>query len=300
VSTPFFHTGGLYVFATPLWHRGGTVVLFDGFDPDTFIEGLAEERCTFALTVATQLVMVMTSRHWGTPLPSLRAIMVGGAPCPDAIATRVRDAGYRLRLGYGLTECGPNCFAISDAEAVARPGSVGWPVHYLRTRIATSNDSEAEVGEIGELQLRGPHVFAGYLNDPARTRDAFTSDGWLRTGDLARRDADGAHRIEGRIRQMYISGGENVFPGEVEAALVDCPGVAEVAVIGVPDEKWGEVGCAFVVRSGEATLTDQDVVAHARTRLAGYKIPRTIVFIDDMPRLASGKADRAQLARIPR
>jgi fatty-acyl-CoA synthase len=296
VSTPLFHTGGWNVFATPLWHRGGTVVLIDGFDADGFLAAMEEEGCTIALTVPTQLMMLMESPRWGRPLPRLRRFVSGGAPCPASLAARVREAGYTFREGYGLTECGPNCFAISDDEAVRRPGSVGWPVPFLEMRLEGDDGGEAAVGQPGELLLRGPQVFAGYLRNPDQTAATFTADGWLRTGDLAMCDADGAYRICGRRKEMYISGGENVFPAEVEAALSDCPGVAEAVVIGVPDEKWGEVGRAFVVARADALLTEADVAAHARTRLAGYKVPKSVFILPEIPRLGSGKPDRRALA----
>jgi fatty-acyl-CoA synthase len=296
VSTPFFHTGGWNVFATPLWHRGGTVVLLDGFDADDFLAAVEEEGITVALTVPTQLLMLMESPRWGRPLPSLRFFISGGAPCPAALAARVRAAGYRFREGYGLTECGPNCFALSDEEAARKPGSVGRPVPFLEMRLEAADGREAEPGEPGELLLRGPQVFAGYLRDPGRTAEALGADGWLRTGDLARRDADGVYTVCGRRKEMYISGGENVFPGEVEAALADCPGVAEAVVVGVADARWGEVGRAFVVRRAGGAPGEAEVVAHARARLAGYKVPRSVVFLDEIPRLGSGKPDRRALA----
>jgi fatty-acyl-CoA synthase len=298
VSTPFFHTGGWNVFATPLWHRGGTIVLVDGFDADEFLRMMEEEGCTVALTVPTQLLMLAESPRWGRPLPRLRRFVSGGAPCPAALAARVRAAGYTFREGYGLTECGPNCFAITDAEAVARPGSVGWPVPYLEMRLDAGDGREAAPGEPGELQLRGPQVFSGYLRNPVQTAETFTADGWLRTGDLAVRDADGAFRICGRRKEMYISGGENVFPAEVEAALADCPGVAEAVVVGVPDEKWGEVGRAFVVARADTLLGEAEVVAYARSRLAGYKVPRAVFIVPEIPRLGSGKPDRRALATL--
>jgi fatty-acyl-CoA synthase len=298
VSTPFFHTGGWNVFATPLWHRGGTAVLFDGFDADAFLDGLAEERCTVAMVVPTQLVMLSERPGWGRALPSLRFLISGGAPCPSSLAERTREAGYRFREGYGLTECGPNCFAISDDEAVRRPGSVGRPVPYLGMRLDAGGGREAEPGEAGELLLRGPQMFAGYLRDPERTAEALTPDGWLRTGDLARRDADGFFSICGRRKEMYISGGENVFPGEVEAALADCPGVAEAVVVGVPDPRWGEVGRAFVVARTGAAVREEAVIDHARARLARYKVPRSVIVLPQIPRLGSGKPDRRALAAM--
>jgi fatty-acyl-CoA synthase len=298
VSTPLFHTGGWNVFATPLWHRGGTVVLLDGFDADGFLAAFEEEGCTVALTVPTQLLLMTESARWGRPLPRLRRFVSGGAPCPASLAARVREAGYTFREGYGLTECGPNCFAISDDEAVRRPGSVGWPVPFLEMRLEADDGSEADVGQPGELLLRGPQVFAGYLRNPEQTAAAFTADGWLRTGDLAMRDEDGAYRICGRRKEMYISGGENVFPAEVEAALCDCPGVAEAVVIGVPDEKWGEVGRAFIVPRPDVMLTETEVAAHVRTRLAGYKVPKSVFILPAIPRLGSGKPDRRALAAL--
>ncbi|HEU0052821.1 MAG TPA: AMP-binding protein [Longimicrobium sp.] len=299
VSTPFFHTGGWNVFATPLWHRGGTIVLFDAFDADDYLDAVVDEGITVALTVPTMLLMLTESRRWGEPLPSLRFFISGGAPCPRSLAEKVRAAGYTFREGYGLTECGPNCFAISSDDAARRPGCVGWPVPGLEMRLEKEDGSEAAPDEPGELLLRGPQVFSGYLRAPEKTAEVLTEDGWLRTGDLARRTADGAYTICGRRKEMFISGGENVFPGEVEAALADCPGVAEVVVVGIRDERWGEVGRAFVVRRGEAASVDETIViAHARSRLAGYKVPKSVVFLPEIPRLGSGKPDRRALAEV--
>lgn len=299
VSTPFFHTGGWNVFATPLWHRGGTVVLFDGFDGTSFLDGLAEEKCTVGLTVPTQLVMMRESPRWGVALPALRFLACGGAACPPSLSAEVRATGYTLREGYGLTECGPNCFAISDEEAMARPGTVGWPVPFLDMRLVAEDGRDVETGEAGELLLRGPQMFGGYLHDADRTAEALAPGGWLRTGDLARRSADGAYSISGRRKEMFISGGENVFPGEVESAFCGHPGVSEVVVTGVSDPLWGEVGRAYVVkREGFDTTTVEELITFARGRLAGYKVPRSVVFLSDLPRLGSGKPDRRILSAM--
>ena len=302
ITTPCFHVGGWGVFGTPIWMRGGTAVLFDHFEPDDFLDALAEERCTIAFGVPTQFRMLAERPRWGRELPALRHFISGGAPCPAALVERVRSSGYRFREGYGLTECGPNCFATSDDAALAKPGSVGWPVPFLEMRLAVDADGRelaTAPGEPGELQLRGPQMFGGYLFDPERTAEALTPDGWLRTGDLARRDADGAYTICGRRKEMYISGGENVFPGEVESALCSHPALSEVVVVGVPDAKWGEVGCAFVVRRiGSERLAAEEVIAFARMRLAGYKVPKSVLFLDDFPRLGSGKPDRRALAAL--
>jgi fatty-acyl-CoA synthase len=294
ISTPFFHTGGWHVVATPLWYCGGTVVMFDGFDPATYIDGLAAEGCTVAFGVPTQLVMLLESPSWGRTLPTLRWFISGGAPCPPQLAARVR-ACYQLRLGFGMTEFGPNCFATSDEMALAKPASVGWPVPFVEMQLVDENDNPVADGEVGELQLRGPQLFSGYLFDEVRTAEAHTDDGWFRTGDLASRDADGAFTIRGRRKDMFISGGENVFPGEVEAALVDCDGVAEAVVIGVPHEKWGEVGHAFVQPRRDASLSAEALLVDLRARLAHYKVPKTLELVAELPRIGSGKVDRTLL-----
>ncbi len=295
ISTPFFHTGGWHVFAAPLWLRGGRVVLLNQFDPETFLDTLAEEGCTVALAVPTQLAMLTQSSSWGRAIPSLRWLISGGAPCPAALGARVCSAGYRFREGYGLTECGPNCFAMSSEEAMERPGSVGRPVPFLQMRLVDEALTDVPNGEPGELLLRGPQVFTGYLDAPEKTAEVFTAAGWLRTGDLARRDDAGAYYICGRRKEMFISGGENVFPGEVEAALTDCPGIAEVVVVGVEDPLWGEVGRAFVVARQGVDISEDAVLSHARERLGRYKVPKSVVLLDEIPRLGSGKPDRRAL-----
>ena len=299
VTTPFFHTSGWGVFALPLWQRGGRVVLQRRFEAGDFLDLMADERCTLGFAVPTQLVMLLEQPRWGAPLPSLRWMISGGAPCPAPVAARVRMAGVRLRDAYGLTECGPNCFMTTDAATLAHPERVGWPLPHLEMRLLDEEGRAIVAPDVpGELCLRGPQLFGGYLNAPARTAEAFTPDGWLRTGDLARRDADGAYTICGRRSDMFISGGENVFPAEIEAALLECGGVADVAVVGVPDARWGEVGCAFVVRRAGAAADEAAMLRDVRGRLAAYKVPRRIVLVDALPRLGSGKVDRRALSRI--
>ncbi|GLC27718.1 class I adenylate-forming enzyme family protein [Roseisolibacter agri] len=298
VSTPLFHTGGWHVFLTPVLHVGGTVVLFDGFEPARFLAGLAEHACTLAFAVPTQFTMLMAEPRWGEPLPALRRFVSGGAPCPPAVRAAIRAAGHGFQEGFGLTECGPNCFATNDETAEAHPGTVGWPIPFLSVRVVDEAGEDVPPGTPGELLLRGPQLFAGYFGAPERTAEALTADGWMRTGDLAVRDATGLTRICGRRKEMFISGGENVFPGEVEAALADCPGVAEVAVIGVPDDRWGEVGRAFVVARAGDPVDAARVVAFARGALAGYKVPKQVVLLDALPRLGSGKIDRRALAAM--
>lgn len=296
VTTPLFHTGGWHVVATPLWHVGGRVVLFDAFDPATFLHAIRRHALTIAFGVPTQLQLLLERPEWGEPLPSLRLLLSGGAPCPDPVIARLAAAGLTYRQGYGLTECGPNCFATTDARAAAEPQVVGHPVPLLEARLVADDGRVVhDAGEPGELQLRGPQRFREYLFDHERTAEALAPGGWLRTGDLAVRDARGAYRICGRRKELFISGGENVYPGEVENALLALPTVREVAVLGVPHPRWGEAGCAFVVPRDAATFDAERFVHDARERLAGYKVPREVHVVDALPRLASGKLDRVAL-----
>ncbi len=296
-ATPFFHTSGWHVFATTLLSRGGAVVVVGPFEPSQHLDLLDRHGVTVSFGVPTQFAMLRDGAGWGRPLPKLRWFFSGGAPCPQRIKKMVRDAGYNLRDGYGLTECGPNCFATNDDTVSTKDGSTGWPVPFLDMRLRADDGSLAGTDVVGELELRGPQLFSGYFRAPEQTAEVMTDDGWLRTGDLASRDSDGVYRIRGRRREMYISGGENVFPGEVEAALLDCQGVRAATVIGVPDARWGEVGCALVVRQDE-TLSEAALLAAARTRLAGYKVPKRIVFVQELPRLGSGKIDRQAAASL--
>lgn len=292
LATPLFHTGGWGVFTLPLLYCGGCIVMFDAFDPDRYLDMLRTQRVTVAFGVPTQLELLRHRPAWGEPLPDLRWFIAGGAPCPERVRDAVWDAGYTFREGYGLTECGPNCFTTTNALARANPGTVGHPLPFLHMRAVDELGERVADNAIGELQLRGPQMFGGYFNAPERTADVMTADGWLRTGDLVVRRDDGVWAIRGRAKEMFISGGENVFPGEVEAALLNCTGVAEVSVVAVPDARWGEVGCAVVVRAPLATVTGEAITKEVRSRLAGYKVPRHVVFTDSLPKLGSGKIDR--------
>lgn len=296
-ATPFFHTGGWNVFTTPMLFRGATVVLIESFDADDYFAMLERFGVTITFGVPTQLSMIRETSSWGRPLPKLRTFISGGAPCPQRIKDDVRAAGYRFREGYGLTECGPNCFASNDATAVSHDGSVGWPINFLGMRLVDTSGAVVAPNEIGELELRGPQLFGGYFRAPERTAEVMTADGWLRTGDLASANEAGIYTIRGRRKDMFISGGENVFPGEVEAALLDCRGVREVSVVGIPDARWGEVGCALVVRDDPA-LDESRLLGDARARLAGYKVPKRVQFVDAIPRLGSGKIDRRAVQQL--
>jgi fatty-acyl-CoA synthase len=277
-DAPLFHTGGLNVLATPLLVLGGTVVVTPRFDAAKSLEAMAKERATVAFGVPQMLERLAAL---GAPeaAPTVRLWLVGGAPCPARVAAAY---GERLVVGFGMTECGPNCFR--PVSLPARPDNVGLPTF----------DLEARIADDGELWLRGPHVFAGYFRDGEATRAALSDDGWLRTGDVFSKSDDG-WRVIGRKKEMFISGGENVYPAEIEAALAAHRSVIASAVIGVPDETWGEAGVAFVVADDVEAETLRTFV---RSRLAAFKVPREVRLVDELPRTASGKIDRSRLASL--
>jgi fatty-acyl-CoA synthase len=218
-----------------------------------------------------------------TDLSSLRRAVVGGAPMPEALLEEWSGRGVDIVQGYGLTEAAPNVLCVPPDDARRRAGWAGKPYPYV----------EVELSPEGELLVRGPNVFAGYWRNPEATREAFTADGWLRTGDVAERDAEGFYRIRGRLKDMYISGGENVYPAEVEAVLHEHPAVADAAVVGVPDERWGEVGVAFVVPRGE--VSEEALVRFVRERLARFKAPKAVRFVDALPRSGMNKVLKDEL-----
>jgi fatty-acyl-CoA synthase len=283
------------VLTTPLYHLGGTVVLLRDTSPAAVLRAIATERCTVAFAVPTVLQMLLESPAFPTTdLTSLRFFISGGSPCPLPIIEGYAARGLEFRQGYGLTEVGVNCFSLAPEDSVRKAGSVGHPVFHSRARIVDEQGEAAPAGVVGELALTGPHVCSGYWRRPDATAEALHGV-WWRTGDLALVDAEGYYYIVGRKKDMYISGGENVYPAEVEGLLATHEGIAEVAVLGRPDPKWGEVGLAVVVARRPGALTERDVLAFCDGRLARFKIPRAVVFTDVLPRNAMGKVVKATL-----
>jgi fatty-acyl-CoA synthase len=224
----------------------------------------------------------------------LKLIISGGAPCPLPVFEKFWEKGIDFKTGYGLTEAGPNTFWLPVEEVRRKPSAVGYPLFHVDVKTVRPDGSSCAADEAGELLIRGPHVTPGYWNNPTETAKAIV-DGWLHTGDLALADEDGAYTIIGRIKDMIISGGENIYPAEVESVLYAHPAVAEAALIGVPDAKWGEVGRAIVViKPGEA-LTAEALLKFMQERLAKYKLPKTIVFTDSLPKTGPGKVDKFAL-----
>ncbi|MFN3596522.1 MAG: class I adenylate-forming enzyme family protein [Rubricoccaceae bacterium] len=294
---PLFHAGGLFAFSVPLLLLGGAVVQVPHFDADAVLRLLADERATLFAGVPTVFARLAEAETWErADLSSLRYCLSGGAPLPVSLVRRyAQEKGVVFRQGFGMTEFGPGAFSLPAAEAERRAGSIGRPNAFVEARVVDPETGAAcAPGQTGELLLRGPHVMAGYWQRPEATAEVLC-DGWLRTGDLARTDAEGFYTIVGRRKEMFISGGENVYPSEVEAALLAHPGVAEAAVVGVPDARWGEVGHAFVVPRKEAAPGEAELLAFLRARLAGYKVPRAVVFRDTLPLSEAGKVLKRRL-----
>jgi fatty-acyl-CoA synthase len=291
--TPLFHTGAINVLAMPLFQCGGHVIIHEAFDAARVLAEVQQRRVSTIFGVPTTFQMLAEHGDFeARDLSSLRLCLCGGAPLTVALIRRYQDRGLVLTQGFGMTEVGPNCFFLPPHEALERAGSVGKPMPYSQARVMVG-EREAEIDEVGELWLSGPHVCLGYHDNPEATA-ASLGAGWFHTGDLVKRDADGFFYVAGRKKEMFISGGENVYPAEVEVVLGTHPAVAECAVVGMPDSRWGEVGCAFVVPR-EGGLDEAAVKRWLRERLAPYKVPKRFVVIDDLPRNASGKAHKPTL-----
>jgi fatty-acyl-CoA synthase len=293
VFTPLYHAGGLAAFLIPIFCAGGTIVLHRSFDVTQVWETMQRERCTVVLGVPTIWKLLLDAPEFPTAdLSSVRWLISGGAPLPQSIIAAYQRRGVVFKQGYGMTEVGVNCFTMTVEDSFRKPGSIGRPMLFTEVRLVDEEAMQVASGEVGELWIRGPHVSNGYWNDEAATRAAYGSDGWFRTGDLARQDDEGFFYIAGRRKEMFISGGVNVYPAEIEAELVAHPDVADAAVIAVPDDTWGEVGVAFVV----GHVSENVLVEHLTSRLSKYKVPRRFVFLDALPRTPYGKVVKRELA----
>lgn len=288
IFLPFFHTGGWNVLTTPFLHRGAKIVLLKKFDAEKVLELSAREKATLLFGVPTTMdMMARTEAFKKADLSSIRYAIVGGEPMPIELIQTWHDKHIPVRQGYGLTEFGPNVFSLNEQDAIRKIGSIGFPNFYSEARVVDDLGRDVPTNEIGELALRGPMCMTGYWNNEKATRETI-KDGWLLTGDLVRRDEEGYFYVVGRKKDMFKSGGENVYPAELEKVIRALPGIREVAVIGVADEKWGEVGKAFVVRDSEA-ITEEILRTHCASALAKFKIPKYFVFMTELPKGDSGK-----------
>lgn len=302
VTAPLFHTAALNQVLFPILLKGATSLIEARFDPARAVELIEEYGVTLLFGVTSMYLAIAQSPRWAeADLGTLRSALSGGAPLPEALLRTYADRGLPIIQGYGLTEASPGVTMLRAPETLRKLGSAGTPCFFTDVRLAGPGMSEVGVGEPGEVLVRGPNVTPGYWRNPAATEAAFVreDDGdWLRTGDLATVDDEGYVRIVDRVKDMFISGGENVYPVEVEAAVYTHPAVAECAVVGVPDQRWGEVGEAVVVVRHGHSLTAEELVDHLDGRLARYKIPKFVRFVDELPHNASGKLVKSKVKEM--
>lgn len=292
-AAPMFHAGGLFVLTVPLLLVGGTVVTMPRFDASEWAALCARHGATVGFGVPTMLDRLAHDPAFETIARTSRLWVSGGAPCPPAVFAAFRERGVRLVAGFGMTEVGPNCFRPVDGMDEASVGvpATGLVAHLVRDGVRLAEDADGE----GELWLEGPQVAAGYDARDEETRATFV-DGKVRTGDVFRRK-NGLYYVTGRVKDMYISGGENVYAGEVERVLSLHPSVDEAAIVGVPDPTWGEIGHAFVV--ARAPVDEAELRAFVRERLAAYKVPKRVFTLASLPRTPSGKVAKGALPRTP-
>jgi len=283
---PQFHCGGWNVQPLLAWWKGARVVIERQFDAGRALRLIEEKRVTTMMGVpANYLFMAQEPGFASADLSSLRRAVVGGAPMPVPLLERWRERGVEIVQGYGLTEAAPNVLCLPPEDAMRKLGSAGKPYPYV----------EVEIGDGGELLVRGPNVFPGYWRNPEAT-SAVLADGWLHTGDVVERDDEGYYYVRGRLKEMFISGGENVYPAEIESVLHEHPRVREAAVVGVPDETWGEVGAAYVAL--DAPVEIDELVAFCRERLARFKVPKQVQIVEELPRNSLGKVLKNELRKV--
>ncbi|NYD41267.1 acyl-CoA synthetase [Nocardioides panaciterrulae] len=296
VTAPLFHTAALNQVLLPTLLKGGTALVEAKFDADRCLALIEQHAVSVLFGVTSMYLALAQAPRWaGADLGSLRHALSGGAPIPESLLRTWVERGLMIIQGYGLTESSPGATMLRAADGVRKLGSAGTACFFSDVRVVPTSDADDRTGEV---QVQGPNVSPGYWNQPEATRAALDEDGWLRTGDVARVDDDGYLYIVDRLKDMFISGGENVYPAEVERALHTHPDVAECAVVGVPDPTWGEVGRAVVVPRAGARLTEAELLDHLDGRLARYKIPRSVVLCDELPHNASGKLVRTRVRAL--
>jgi fatty-acyl-CoA synthase len=295
VTAPMFHTAALNMSVMPTLLKGGRVVIEPGFEPERALDLIAAEGVTCLFGVPAMYAAMTHSPRWpDADLSRVRNLLCGGAPVPEPLIRAYTDRGLSFIQGYGMTETAPGALLLDRDRVTTKLGSAGYPHFFTDVAVLRPDGTAVEVGEKGEIVVRGPNVMAGYWHNPEATSSALV-DGWFHTGDVAVVDADGAVFVVDRIKDMIISGGENVYPAEVESVLHGHPAVQDCAVIGVPDQTWGEVGRAVVVLEPGARLSLEDLQSYLTGRLARYKIPRSLTVVDALPRNASGKILRRSL-----
>ncbi|WP_420643695.1 acyl-CoA synthetase [Candidatus Leptofilum sp.] len=294
---PLFHTGGLFVYTLPQIILGGTVILVRQFDPAQVLDLIAREQVTVFAGVPTMYQLLTQATNWETAvLTSLRFCTSGGAPLPVPLVEKyTREKQINFKQGFGMTEFGPGIFALAAEDAIRKAGSIGRPNFYVDARIVDDNNQPLGPNQIGELVLKGPSASSGYFNNPEATAEAIDDEGWFHTGDLAIYDEEWYFTIKDRKKDMYISGGENAYPAEIEKVLYAHPDVQLCAVVGLPDPKWGEVGLACVVLKPKSTTAADELMRQMRDNLAPYKVPKRIEVLSELPISGAGKILKREL-----
>ena len=297
VVLPLFHTGGMNCYANPVLHAGGELILIREFDPGLALSilGNSEYKVSHFFAVPAPYQFMMNHPDFDkTDLSFLKIAGIGGAPCAEAILKTWSGRGVSMIQGGGMTETSPGGIGLDAADAERKLGSAGKPLMHTEVKVVDDDGNELPWGEVGELYIRGPNITPGYWNKPEATEDSFDGD-WLKTGDAARFDDEGFVYIVDRWKDMYISGGENVYPAEVENVIYQLPQIAEAAVIGVPDERWGETGKVFISLKEGQSIEEKDIFEHCLKNLAKFKVPQSVEFIELLPRNATGKVLKREL-----
>lgn len=296
-ATPAFHAA-INVLTLPLLYAGGRVAWMVVFDPNDYLRWSDDLGATLWFMVPTMYQILIDHPDFDyTDHSRVRWAISGGAPCPEPVRKAFDEFKIGFKQGYGLTEAGVNCFAMEVDDAAARPDSVGKPILTLHAVVRHADGSRCAPGEIGELTLFGPQTFSGYFNQPDESAETLR-EGWVWTGDLAAVDEEGFFSIRGRRKEMFISGGENVYPKEIEDALYELEGIAECAVIGIPDPKWGETGLAAIVLAPGASWPRDELRRELQMRLARYKVPQEMIFVKELPKSAAGKVVKFRLRQM--
>jgi fatty-acyl-CoA synthase len=294
---PMFHVGGLDIQTLPALHAGATVVIHSRFETDAFFDAVEQDGITLSVLVPTIVHTLIDHPRWETAdLSSLRMISVGSTIVPEQLVRAVGARGVPLVQIYGSTETAPIAAYMPFRDTTARPASTGKPAMHCDIRLVDEEGHDVPVGEKGEILVRGPNVMTEYWKDPEATRAAFTN-GWFHTEDIAHCDSDGFLYVDGRTKDMIISGGENVYPAAVESVLSECAEIQEVAVVGRPDDYWGEIVVAVVVADGGDPDAEK-ILSFCEGRIANFQAPREVVFVDRLPRNAMGKIEKEMVREM--
>ncbi len=294
---PLFHAGGLFAYLSSQIIFGNTTILTRQFDPAQVLDLIEREKVTVFAGVPTMYQMMTQAPNWSTAdLSSLRFCTSGGAPLPVPLVEQyTREKGIRFKQGFGMTEFGPGLFALPPEDAIRKAGSIGRPNFFIDVRVVDEHNRPLGPGEEGELVLKGPSRCSGYYNNPEASAEVLDEDGWFHTGDVVRYDDEWYFYVVDRVKDMFISGGENVYPVEIENVLYKNPAVHMCAVIGVPDAKWGEVGRACVVLKPGKTASETELIEFMQAHLARYKVPKSVAFLDSLPLSGMGKILKREL-----